>query len=67
MVSEITKAEIGGANWATEHSEFQDYSDLKMEARIEGETRYGSDEDLVQAFTMGALVIRKDVCLRKGY
>ncbi len=66
------EAEVAGANWATEHSEFQDYSDLRMEARIEAETRFGDFDEtdgagIANGFVLGAMSVRKDSCIRKGF
>lgn len=67
------RAEIDGANWATERGGFADYTDLRMEASIEAEQRFGSDAtdleqaNIAQGFRMGAMSVRKDVCSRKGF
>jgi hypothetical protein len=71
-IPNLTDAHVEGANWAVNHSEFQDYSDLKMEAGIEAETRYGFAESLKgdqaqHSFVMGAMTVRAECCLRKGF
>lgn len=63
------KAEVAGANWATTHSEFHDYTDLRTEARIEAESRYGEGDETSEAdgFVLGAMSVRKECCVRKGF